>query len=97
MIKLELTVDQVDYNALAEQLLPHLKNSGNPLGMMLGGGVSTEMVKRWLASMSQEKKEQLTVELLNANRDRLIQKASAALEKQGLPMHISGARASIVK
>lgn len=97
MIKLELTVDQVDYNALMERFLPLLRSSGHPLGAMLGGGMPVEMVKRWAASLPTEKKEQLAVELLNANREKLLEAAASALESQGLPLHFRDGRASLGK
>jgi ribosomal 50S subunit-associated protein YjgA (DUF615 family) len=96
MIKLELTVDYVDYDSLVEQLLPRLQQSSS-MGSLLPGGATVELVKKWLSTLSQERKEQLTVELLNANRDRLITKGTEALQQQGLEMHLSGAKASIIK
>lgn len=97
MIKLELTVDQVDYNALIERFLPALRSSGHPLGAMLGGRMPVERVKRWAAALPAEQKEQLVAELLNANREKLLEAATSALEGQGLPLHLSDGRASVGK
>lgn len=98
MIKLELTVDEVDYGALIERFLPVLRSSGHPLGAMLGGGrMPVERVKRWAATLPTEQKEQLVAELLNANREKLLEAATSALEGQGLPLHLSGGRASAGK
>ncbi len=92
MIRLELTIEQVDYGALIERFLPILRGSGHPLGAM-----PAEMVKRWAAALPPERKEQLAAELLNANREALLEAATAALSGQGLPLRLSDGRASVVK
>lgn len=96
MIRLEFTIADVDYDALAELLVPRLKQSAT-FGAMLPGGVTTDLVKRWLATLSREKKEQLTVELLNANREKLMGKAGVLLQQQGLSLNIVEAKASRIK
>lgn len=97
MIRLELTIDRLDYGALIEYALPMLRSSGHPLGRMLAGGMSAEAVKRWAAAMPTTQKEQMVAELLNANRDTLLELMAAALGKQGIPVQFSGGKASIVK
>ncbi|MCD8161285.1 MAG: hypothetical protein LUE61_08990 [Clostridiales bacterium] len=92
MIRLELTIEQVDYGALIQRFLPILRGSGHPLGAM-----PAEMVKRWAAALPTERKEQLAAELLNANREALLEAASAALGRQGIPLRLGGGRASVVK
>lgn len=96
MIKLEFLIDEVNYDRLAELLVPMLQKSST-FGGMLPGGATTELVKRWLSTLSQEKKEQLTVELLNANREKLMGKAAGLLAEQGMPLRIAQARVSQVK
>lgn len=96
MIKLEFVIDEVNYDRVAELLVPMLQKSST-FGGMLPGGATTDLVKRWLNTLSQEKKEQLAVELLNANREKLMAKATQLLAEQGMPLRIAEAKVSRVK
>lgn len=80
MIRLEIELDEVDFNALIDRYLPvigeHLRGSGNPLGALLSNPASASMAKGLLRSLSREKQEQLAAALINDNKDKL----TAALE-----------------
>ena len=81
MIEITLKVDRVDYDALAELLLPALlgQMEQNSLGRIFvrspeaAQGAATKL----LARLSQEKKDELLAKYLNQNRD----KAEKALEE----------------
>lgn len=94
MIELKLLVDEVDYDSLAETLLPlvqdKLRDSGGMLGGMLSGspGMAAAMARTALRAMSQEKKDELLVQLVTKNRDKLLQKGSALAEKNGIKLHL---------
>lgn len=98
MMKLELEISDVDYNALLEKLLPymgdHLRNSGNPLGMLLSNGMSSGMAKRVLATVPQSQKDALVCDLINGNSGKLIQKAESAAAQQGVRLKVSKIHAS---
>ena len=96
MIELKLLVDEVDYDSLAETLLPlvqdKLRDSGAMLGGMLSGSpeMAAAMARTALRAMSQEKKDELLVQLVTKNRDKLLQKGSALAEKNGIALEREG-------
>lgn len=81
MIEITLKVDRVDYDALAELLLPALlgQMEQNSLGRIFvrSPEAAQGAAKKLLARLSQEKKDELLVKYLNQNRD----KAEKALEE----------------
>lgn len=94
MIELKLLVDEVDYDSLAETLLPlvqdKLRDSGGMLGGMLSGSpeMAAAMARRALRAMSQEKKDELLVQLVMKNRGTLLQKGGELAEKNGIKLHL---------
>lgn len=94
MIELKLLVDEVDYDSLAETLLPlvqdKLRDSGGMLGGMLSGSpeMAAAMARRALRAMSQEKKDELLVQLVTKNRGTLLQKGGELAEKNGIKLHL---------
>ena len=92
--ELKLLVDEVDYDSLAETLLPlvqdKLRDSGGMLGGMLSGSpeMAAAMARTALRAMSQEKKDELLVQLVTKNRDKLLQKGGELAEKNGIKLHL---------
>lgn len=98
MIKLELELTDLNYDALLEQLLPRLseslRNSGNPMGLLLSNGMGAGMAKKVLASLSQEQKDKLVVDLLNANSGKFAVKAEEFAARNGMQAKVSSFKAS---
>lgn len=71
MIKVEIEIDDIDYNALIDRYLPvmteKLRQSNNPIAMLLSNGMPAALAKTVVKGLPQEKKERLTAELFNAN------------------------------
>lgn len=95
-MEIEVTIDDINYDRLAELLVPVLQRSHTFAGI-LPAGATTEFVKTWLATLSPERKEQLVVDLLNANRGKLISKADELFTAQGMPLRVTDARVSTGK
>lgn len=97
MIKLELELSEVDYNALLD-LLPmmgdQLRRSGNPLGMLLSNGMSGGMAKKLLATVPQNQKDALVCDLINGNSERIKKKAEQSADQRGIRVKISRIHAS---
>ena len=80
MIELKILLDEVDYRSLSEVLIPALAESMAKDGGVLGGMLSqnkelaASMARTVLDKMPQEKKDELLVQLLNRNRDKLLEK-----------------------
>lgn len=98
MIKLELELTDLNYDAMLETLLPRmteqLRNSGNPVGMLLSNGMGAGMAKKILSTMSQQQKDQLIVDMLNANKGKLITKAEDLAAQNGIQGRVSSLKVS---
>ncbi len=98
MIKLELELTDLNYDAMLETLLPRmteqLRNSGNPVGMLLSNGMGTGMAKKVLSTMSQQQKDQLIADMLNANKGKLITKAEDLAAQNGIQGRVSSLKVS---
>lgn len=94
MIELKLLIDEVDYDSLAEALLPlvqdKLRDGGGMLGGVLSGSpeMAAAMARTALRAMSQEKKDELVVQLVTKNRDKLLQKGRELAAKNGVRLHL---------
>lgn len=79
MIELKILLDDIDYDSIANFLIPALADSMAKDGGILGGMLSqnkdmaASMARTLLGKMSQEKKDELVVQLLNKNRDKLLE------------------------
>ncbi len=93
MIKLELELSDLDFNALIDaywpQIADQLKKAGHPISAMLANGMPLSVAKGMLRALSQEKKEQLAVSLLNNNQKKLISAIENAGAQKGISLHIN--------
>ncbi len=98
MVKLEIELEELDYNMLIDNFLPqlsqHLRASGNPIGMLLSNGMGSTMAKGVLRTLSQEQKDQLTCDILNSNKEKLISSLEEGLEQKGFHLKVHSAAAS---
>ncbi len=98
MVKLEIELDELDYETLIDHFLPqlteHLRSSGNPIGMLLSNGMSASVARGVLRSLSQAQKDQLTCDLLNGNKQKLIATLEDSLEQKGFHLSVRSAHAS---
>ena len=92
MIELKILVDDIDYNSLTELLVPLLaeKLEKDGKGGILGGVLSGNrgMAVTLLNTMPQAKKDELVVQLINKNRDKLLQKGRALAAKNGVRLQL---------
>ena len=87
MIELKVLIDDLNYDSIAEYLIPALAESmaRDQKGGILGGVLAnnpdmlTSMARTLLGTLSQEKRDELLVQLLNKNREKLLQKANHKL------------------
>ena len=96
MLKLELELSAIDYEALIEVALPLVgdKLENQPLGRLLGSGASSAMAKAALSVMSQEKKNRMAASLVNDNAERIAAAIENAAAKNGISCRVRGVRAA---
>ncbi len=96
MIELKVLIDDLDYDSIAEYLIPALAESmaRDQKGGILGGVLAnnsdmlTSMARTLLGTLSQEKRDELLVQLLNKNREKLLQKATKVATDKGIQVKL---------
>ena len=94
MIELKILLDEVDYRSLSEVLIPALAESMAKDGGVLGGMLSqnkelaASMARTVLGAMSQEQKDQLLVQLVTKNREKLLDKGNQAARSRGIGVQL---------
>lgn len=98
MIRLTIELEDIDFDVLIEHYLPvigsQLRANGNPLGSLLSNGASASVAKGMLRAMSPEKKEQLAAELINGNRQRLIDSLEKLAASHGFQAQVRSLQAT---
>ena len=87
MLELRILVDDIDYDSIAEYLIPAVaeklrrEEKGGILGNVLAGNpaVAASVARTVLGTMSQEQKDQLLVQLVTKNREKLLDKGNQAV------------------
>ncbi len=95
MLKLELELSAIDYEALIEKVLPLVgdKLENQSVGKLLGSGASAAMAKAALSMMSQEKKNRMAAGLLNDNADKIAAAIESVAAKNGINCRVRGMHA----
>ena len=92
MIKLEMIVDDIDYEAMSDLLLPLLadKTTGDNklVGSLLGSNAAGSLAKAMLRAMPQEKKDALLAKALQDKKRSLTEKAEALLCEKNISLTI---------
>ena len=96
MLKLEITVNELDYAALADVFLPlmaqELRRQGHPMAAMLSA--SPTMAKKLLASLPQEQRDALAATVINQNAPEMARRAEERAAEQGVHARVLNVRAS---
>lgn len=92
MIKLEMVIDDIDYEAVSDLLLPLLadktKDECGLAGKLLGSNAAGSFAKTMLRSMPQEKKDSFVAKTMNGKKDMLAEKAEALLREKNIHLKI---------
>lgn len=96
MLELRILVDDIDYDSIAEYLIPAVaeklrrEEKGGILGGVLAGNpdVAASVVRTVLGTMSQEQKDQLLVQLVTKNREKLLDKGNRAARSRGIGVQL---------
>ena len=96
MLELRILVDDIDYDSIAEYLIPAVaeklrrEEKGGILGNVLAGNPDMEasVARTVLGTMSQEQKDQLLVQLVTKNREKLLDKGNQAVRSRGIGVQL---------
>ena len=93
MIEVRALIDELDYNSLADFLLPiiaeKLEEKGGFSALIAKNkDMLSGFAKQMLDSMSQEKKDELLLQLLQEKKGLLLQKANSKARQEGIGVKI---------
>ena len=96
MLELRILVDNIDYDSVAEYLIPggaeklRREDKGGILGSVLAGNpdMTAGMARTLLGAMSQEQKDRLLVQLVTKNREKLLDKGNRAARDKGIGVQL---------
>ncbi len=93
MIELKILLDDIDYDALAEYLLPlvaeKLEDRGGILSLL--GRNSDNLLplaRQMLSAMSPEKKDEILLQLLSEKKESLLRRANEKARREGVGVKI---------
>jgi hypothetical protein len=96
MLRLELELNELDYSALADVLLPlmaeELKRQGNPMAGLLSA--SPEMAKKLLSRLSQGQLDSLAAQAINRNASAMARRGEELAAEMGVATRIISVRAT---
>lgn len=94
-MEIKINVDNIDYESLAELMMPmlldHMSKDDEDLMsrlMLLSQGFTSSTVKLILSRMSQERKDELLIRMINKNKPRIMKFISDMAESQGIRMDV---------
>lgn len=92
MLKLELVIDELDYDGIFDQfgsvITEKLKESGNPAGML-----PPAFIKGFVTGMPAKKRDKMAAELINANRGKLQRGIEELAASKGIKLLVVSAKA----
>ena len=96
MIELKILIDEIDYDSVADFLVPLLveklkkEDRTGLFGSVFSGNsaMASNMARGLLEKLPQEKKDELVVQLLPKNRDKLLETGRTAAAKNGIRLQI---------
>lgn len=90
-MEITLRIDEIDYGALAETLLPLVRGrlSREEGGFLAAlASLPPAMVRPALAAMPREAKDELIIRLINSNRDLILEEGTRRLIQAGVPVKL---------
>ena len=102
MIELNLVLDDIDYEALAERFMPQIMEKAESADLepwakllLLSAGNSPATISRILGLLPKEKKDELAVAYINKNREKIMSALAGMLADKGVKAEIKDASAEI--
>ena len=100
-MEIKINIDNIDYDSLAELMMPmlleHMSSDNDDLMsrlMLLSQGFTASTVKTILSKMSQEKKDELLVKMINKNKPRIMRFITDMALSQGIRMSVNDVEAA---
>lgn len=102
MIELNLILDNVDYEAIAERFMPQIIEKAESADLepwakllLLSAGPNAGTVTKILGLLPKEKKDEMAVAYINKNRDKIVSALAGMFAEKGVKADILDASAEI--
>ena len=102
MIELNLVLDDIDYEALAERFMPQIIEKAESADLepwakllLLSAGPNAGTITKILGLLPKEKKDELAVAYINKNRDKIMSGLAQMFAEKGVKAEIKDASAEI--
>ena len=102
MMELNLVIDDLDYDALVTRFMPQILEKANPDEMepwvkilLLSSGVNAATISKIVAMLPKEKKDELAVNYINKNREKIIELLAGMAEAKGIKADIKDVSAEL--
>lgn len=100
MIKVEVELNDIDFDRLIDQFLPvmieKLRQSDNPASRLISKGMPAPMAKMIIKKLPLATKEQMAADLINANKDKIAEILKQSAGQHNIRMNIGNIRAKTV-
>jgi hypothetical protein len=98
MIKLEIEIREADYDSLIDRFLPmmieRLRQSDTAVARLISAGMPEAVIKAVLKKLPASAKDQLAADLVNNNKDQIVQFLTELSGQNGLRLDIGGVKAT---
>lgn len=95
-MEIRISVDNIDYDALAEIMMPmlleHFSNDKDDVMtrlLLLSQGFTEATVRKILSKMPQQKKDELMIKLINNNKPKIIKGLTGMAAGQGIHLSVT--------
>ena len=95
-MEIKINIEDIDYEALADLMMPmlieHMSNDRDDVVsrlMLLSQGFTEATVKKILARMSQQKKDELLIKLISKNKPKIKEFLMKAAAEQGISLSVT--------
>lgn len=99
MIKLEIMIDEVEYDAILKRFWPviseKMKDSSHPAAKMIGSGLPPAMVQGFVAALPQSKKDKFAADFINSHEKDVVDKLEDLAKNAGIGVDIASIRAEV--
>lgn len=102
MLEIKLSVENIDYESLADLIVPILKDKSDsgelPIWaklMFVGGGMNGDTARKIISKIPKEKLDEFTVKLINEKSSAVTDMLEEMISSKGIKVVITDVKASL--
>lgn len=99
MLKLEVEINEIDYNLLIEKYLPifieSLQKNNMAISSFIPNGLSSSIIKNIVTKLNYEQKNKLVADLINSNSIKISEKITEIAQKNDIVLTIDSLKAEV--